>query len=78
MSFNLLRSAKMVPRLSRRRTQVLLALAEGRPHKEIADILGVSHKTVEHHVTMTYKAIGVHCIAHATRAAVKAGLIDTI
>jgi DNA-binding NarL/FixJ family response regulator len=76
--FHLHQSAKTARRLSKRQQQVLIGIALGNTHKAIAGELGISEGTVENHVTRMYKMMGINCIAHATRAAVKAGLIDTI
>jgi DNA-binding CsgD family transcriptional regulator len=45
--------------LSNRETDVLLLVAEGKTNAEIGDILGISGKTVQHHVARAYRKIGV-------------------
>ncbi|HVT09578.1 MAG TPA: response regulator transcription factor [Polyangia bacterium] len=45
--------------LSNRETDVLLLVAEGKTNPEIGDLLGISAKTVQHHVARSYRKIGV-------------------
>jgi DNA-binding CsgD family transcriptional regulator len=47
------------PHLSNRETDVLMLVAEGKTNGEIGDILGISGKTVQHHVARAYRKIGV-------------------
>lgn len=47
------------PHLSNRETDVLMLVAEGKTNLEIGDILGISGKTVQHHVARAYRKIGV-------------------
>jgi DNA-binding NarL/FixJ family response regulator len=54
--------------LSARERQVLKELAEGRPYKEIADILNVSIDTVRKHLQSVYQKLHVH---NRTEAVVK-------
>jgi DNA-binding CsgD family transcriptional regulator len=48
-----------LPSLSDREGDVLLLIAEGKSNKEIGAVLGISAKTVQHHITRAYKKIGV-------------------
>src|SRR5262249_41900856 len=50
--------------LSEREVEVLAALARGRSNKQIAKLLFISEKTVQHHVTHIYAKTGI-----STRAA---------
>ena len=52
--------------LSERELEVLLALAHGGSNREIAEDLGISAKTVGHHVQRVYAKTGVHSRAAAT------------
>ncbi len=52
--------------LSERELDVLLALARGQSNKAIADDLGISAKTVGHHVQHVYQKAGVRSRAAAT------------
>jgi DNA-binding CsgD family transcriptional regulator len=54
-----LRGEEGSPHLSNRETDVLLLVAEGKTNAEIGDILGISGKTVQHHVARAYRKIGV-------------------
>lgn len=46
-------------KLTRRQAQVMEQILEGRANKEIAAALGISEKTVELHVTSTFRRVGV-------------------
>jgi DNA-binding CsgD family transcriptional regulator len=47
------------PRLSDREMDVLLLIAEGKTNDEIGIVLGISGKTVQHHVANAYRKIDV-------------------
>jgi DNA-binding NarL/FixJ family response regulator len=55
-------------RLTLRETQVIGALAEGLPTGEIADVLGIAAKSVDHHKQRAYAKLGVRNAAHAVAA----------
>jgi DNA-binding NarL/FixJ family response regulator len=61
--------------LSERELEVLLALARGGSNREIAGDLGISAKTVGHHVQNVYAKAGVHNRAAATRWAFEHDLV---
>jgi len=65
------RSPQHGPRLTRRETEVLTLLVEGRRQKEIADQLVISQKTVATHIQNLLGKFGVHSraelLAHAYR-----------
>jgi DNA-binding NarL/FixJ family response regulator len=61
--------------LTKRQKEVLQLLAEGKSNKEIAQILGISVKTVEFHRAQMMRSLGVHTVAELTRAAVRIGLV---
>lgn len=46
-------------RLSNREVEVLMLVAHGNTNEEIGDKLGISRKTVQHHVARSYRKIGV-------------------
>jgi DNA-binding NarL/FixJ family response regulator len=52
--------------LTRRELEVLLALVVGQSNQAIADELGISAKTVGHHVEHVYRKAGVRSRAAAT------------
>jgi DNA-binding CsgD family transcriptional regulator len=53
------RARKVAPALSDREVEVLLLAADGKTNDEIGGILGISGKTAQHHLTSTYRKIGV-------------------
>jgi DNA-binding NarL/FixJ family response regulator len=57
--------------------EVLLVLARGDSNREIAEQLGISPKTVGHHVQHVFRKIGVHRRAAAARWAVEHRLVRT-
>ena len=67
---------RMLPRgLTDRELEVLLVLARGRSNREIAEALGISAKTVGHHVQHVYEKVGVRSRVAATRWAFEQGLV---
>ncbi len=62
--------------LTPRQRQTLHAIADGRSSKEIAQLLSVSPKTVDHHRSDLMRKLGAHCVADLVRIAFKTGLID--
>jgi DNA-binding CsgD family transcriptional regulator/predicted ATPase len=63
-----------VPDLTPRETDVLAALASGRTNREIAELLGMSAKTVMHHSVSIYRKLGVRGRTGATAWAVEHGV----
>jgi DNA-binding NarL/FixJ family response regulator len=63
-------------RLTPRQREVLQLIAEGRTSREIAQLLGISVKTVESHRTHLMDRLDIHDIAGLVRYAVRTGLID--
>lgn len=62
--------------LTPREGEVLVALAQGFPNKEIAAALGIGVKTVDSHRCRLLKKLGLRNNSDATRCAIKHGLID--
>jgi HD-GYP domain-containing protein (c-di-GMP phosphodiesterase class II) len=60
------RSRELPAGLTRRELEVLLALVLGHSNQAIADDLGISAKTVGHHVQHVYRKVGVRSRAAAT------------
>ena len=60
------RPSELPAGLTRRELEVLLALAVGHSNQTIADELGISAKTVGHHVERVYRKAGVRSRAAAT------------
>ncbi|KUG28389.1 dna-binding response regulator, luxr family [hydrocarbon metagenome] len=62
--------------LTPREREVMRLVCEGMYTKEIADMLSISIKTVEHHRASVLKKIGLQNTVELVRYAVKIGLID--
>lgn len=68
------RSKKLTADLTSRQREVLQLVAEGRVRKEIAQILGVSVKTVEFHKQKITEKLGIHSDAALTAYAIRHGI----
>jgi|SRR5215469_3311872 DNA-binding NarL/FixJ family response regulator len=64
------------PELTGREREVLQLLAEGKIMKEIATILGVSHRTVEFHKNNIVAKTGLRTTAELARFAARNGLVS--
>ena len=62
-------------KLSDREKQVLKLVAEGHTHKEAADMLGISVKTVIAHQTNIGEKLGIHTRAGLIKFAIQKGII---
>lgn len=62
-------------RLTNREREVLKLVAEGRPNREIADLLGVSVKTVLGHRTNLMEKLDIHSRTDLIKYAIRTGLI---
>lgn len=60
--------------LSPREREVLQLLAEGKSTKEMADMLGVSVKTIESHRKQIMDKLALHSVAELTKYAIREGL----
>jgi DNA-binding NarL/FixJ family response regulator len=67
---------KSATALTDRQRQILQLVAEGRQNKEMAEVLGVSVKTVEFHRGRLMAKLNARSVAELTRYAVQEGLID--
>ena len=63
------------PVLSRRQSQVLQLVYHGCSVPRIAEELGISAKTVKHHLSAVYSALGVHSRTDAVLVALRRGLL---
>jgi DNA-binding NarL/FixJ family response regulator len=61
--------------LTGRERQVLVGVAGGRTNKEIAQELGISHRTVESHRESLMRKLDVYTVAGLTKFALEEGLI---
>lgn len=68
-------SGNLYESLTDREKQVLKLIAEGYAHKEIADILGISVKTVIAHQTNISEKLSIHSRAGLIKFAIAKGLI---
>ncbi|MFG1915475.1 response regulator [Micromonospora sp. NPDC048898] len=62
------------PRLTDRETEVLRLVAKGMSYKQIAQRLGLSHRTVQNHVQNTLGKLQLHNRVELTRYAIERGL----
>ncbi|MFD1341167.1 LuxR family transcriptional regulator [Litorisediminicola beolgyonensis] len=63
------------PRLSARETEILQWTAAGKSQQDVADILGISHRTVEVHLRSAREKLGALSSAQAVGRAIGLGLI---
>jgi two-component system response regulator NreC len=63
-------------RLTPREREVLQLVAEGRTNREIARVLSISVKTVEHHRANLMSKLGLYSAAELTQYAIRMGVID--
>ena len=68
-------SAEPAPSLTKRQTEVLMAVARGLGDKQIAKLLGLSPRTVEMHVAASLKSMGCSTRSEAVHRAGSAGLL---
>jgi DNA-binding NarL/FixJ family response regulator len=71
------RSKELSADLTSRQREVLQLVAEGRARKEIAEILGVSIKTVEFHKQKITEKLGLHTDAALTAYAIRHGIASS-
>ncbi|MBM0239221.1 response regulator transcription factor [Micromonospora sp. ATA32] len=64
----------VAPRLTERETEVLRLVAKGLSYKQIAQRLGLSHRTVQNHVQNTLGKLQLHNRVELTRYAIEQGL----
>ncbi|MEZ5891963.1 MAG: LuxR family transcriptional regulator [Parvularculaceae bacterium] len=75
LRYNELVGGDHVPKLSRRETQVLELIAQGKSNSVIGDILGVSTNTVDTLVRRCFEKLGVASRVEAALAGVAMGII---
>jgi DNA-binding NarL/FixJ family response regulator len=69
-------AADAAPRLTERETEVLRLVAKGLTARQVAERLGLSHRTVENHVQSTLGKLQLHNRAQLVRYALEQGLSD--
>ena len=67
---------KMNEHLTTREAEILQLIAEGFANKQIADIIGISIKTVEKHRQAVMDKLGLHEVASLTRYAIQKGIVE--
>lgn len=72
----LLEDAPQISPLTDRERQILNLVVSGRSNKEMAEILGISVKTIDRHRTSMMQKLDVHSVAQLIGVALKEGLID--
>ncbi len=70
------RPAADTPRLTDRETEVLRLVAKGLSYRQIAERLGLSHRTVQNHVQNTLGKLQLHNRVELTLYAINQGLHD--
>jgi DNA-binding CsgD family transcriptional regulator len=63
-------------RLTARERETVQLLAEGKTNKEIADTLGISVRTSEHHRAAILRKLKLHSVADLVRYAIRNNLIE--
>jgi DNA-binding NarL/FixJ family response regulator len=63
-----------VPQLTERETEILRLVAKGRGSRQIAELLVISHRTVQNHVQNTLTKLQLHNRVELTRYAIEQGL----
>jgi DNA-binding NarL/FixJ family response regulator len=64
----------LAPQLTERETEILKMVAKGMSYRQIADRLGLSHRTVQNHVQNTLRKLQMHNRVQLTRYAIEQGL----
>jgi two-component system nitrate/nitrite response regulator NarL len=67
--------AGALAQLTARERQVLIGVARGQTNKEIAQELGISHRTVESHRESLMRKLDVYTVAGLTKVALEEGLV---
>ena len=66
------------PRLTDRETEVLRLVAKGLSYRQIAERLGISHRTVQNHVQNTLDKLQLDNRVQLARYAIERGLDDEL
>ena len=64
------------PQISPRETEILIFVAQGHTSKEIAGLLEISVRTVEHHRAKLMDKLRIYDVAGLTRYAIRNGYVD--
>lgn len=63
--------------LTRREVEVLAQLAKGKTARQIAEILGITKRTVDAHLQSAYLKLGASNGTHAVAIALRDGIIES-
>ena len=63
-------------KLSVREIQVLVEIAEGKGSRQIGELLGISHRTVETHRMNMMRKLGIRKASELVRLAIREGLVS--
>ena len=63
------------PEFTEREAEVILLAHEGLSAKQIAEMMGISHRTVDTHKTHIFKKLGINNTYEMTQYAIKCGII---
>jgi len=64
------------PRLSIREREVVQLLAEGRSNKEVASVLNISTRTVEHHRARVMEKLNLHSLSDLVRYTIRNKMVE--
>jgi DNA-binding NarL/FixJ family response regulator len=67
----------MLEGLTGRQREILQLIAEGQSTREMAEVLGVSVKTIETHRLRLMERLGIHDVPGLVRFAIRAGLVSS-
>lgn len=70
------KDTQITPSLTERELEVIKALAQGKSNKQIAQVLGISEKTVRNHASNIYKKLHIFDRTQAVIYAIRKGLVD--
>jgi DNA-binding NarL/FixJ family response regulator len=70
------RTDPKLEQLTFRQREILQLIAEGQNTKQIADLLGISVKTVEAHRLQLMERLSIHDVAGLVRFAIRTGLVS--
>jgi DNA-binding NarL/FixJ family response regulator len=65
-----------VPALTVRESEIVQLLAEGKSNKEVAQVLGISSRTVENHRAQIMQRLGLQSFSDLVRYAIRHGIIE--
>lgn len=61
--------------LTARQREVLVGIASGKAHKQVASALGITYQTLCTHRRELYRRLGIHSQTEAVRVAVRMGIV---